>query len=366
MGRARRLAPLLFAVAGLACGRKLAPEPPLRVVPARVEPLRVTQEGSDVVLRFPFPAKTSQGAALTGLTKVTVYREISPAPPGAPLPPAPRDADERERDEKAFRQRAEVLRELSREELDAHTVGADLVVRDPMVPLYEKQRLGRVFLRYGVTATRDRKRTSGLSPLVALLPRVPPAEPLGLSATVEEGRVCLDWYPPVAMLDGSRPATVAAYAVYRRELGEPEYDTYIGVATQGPTYVDTSVQAEKRYLYTVRGAPTTDLPPVLGPPCDEVLVDTHDVFPPAPPEGLLVLAEDAGNRLVFSPSLSRDLLGYRVYRREGPSWVPVSGTLEEPSFLDRGAPRGARYSVTAVDRTGNESERAEPAPEKRP
>ena len=42
------------------------------MIPARPEPLRVTQEGSDVVLRFPFPSKTVQGAPLTNLTRVTV------------------------------------------------------------------------------------------------------------------------------------------------------------------------------------------------------------------------------------------------------------------------------------------------------
>src|ERR1035441_97399 len=58
------------------CGRKLAPEPPLQVLPARVEPVRLSQEGSDVVLRFPYPSQTNAGGTLTNLTGMTVYREL--------------------------------------------------------------------------------------------------------------------------------------------------------------------------------------------------------------------------------------------------------------------------------------------------
>ena len=166
--RARRAAPLLLAAALAAgCGRKIAPEAPLLVIPARPEPLHVSQEGGDVVLRFPFPAKTAQGTPLTNLTRVTVYREVVPAPKDPRAPEPPKEAVERERQEKLFRQRAEAIRDLPREELDAVTVGSEIVVRDPMNPLYLEKRLGRVYLRYGVTATRDRKRVSGLSPLVA-------------------------------------------------------------------------------------------------------------------------------------------------------------------------------------------------------
>lgn len=355
-----RLALLLLAPALAAgCGRKVAPEAPLQVIPARPEPLRVTQEGGDVVLRFPFPSKTVQGAPLTNLTRVTVFREVVPAPAGARAPEPAKEAAEREREEKLFRQRAEAIRDLPRASLDAVTVGSELVVRDPMLPLYVEKRLGRVFLRYGVTATRDAKRVSPLSPLVAIVPRVPPSEPLALAATVEEGRVCLEWLPPAGMLDGSGEAAVAAYAVYRRDEGEEAYDAWVGV-TPRPPFVDGTVAAGRRYVYTVRAAPTADLPPVLGPAADEVVADTRDVFPPPAPDGVLVLAEDGGNRLVWNPVLSRDLATYRVFSRDGDAqWRRLAEGLTDPSYYDAGAPPGRRYGVTAVDTAGNESPRGE-------
>jgi hypothetical protein len=358
--RLRRTAPLLIAAAlSTGCGRKIAPEAPLLVVPARPEPLKVTQEGGDVVLRFPFPAKTVQGAPLTNLTKVSVYREVVPAPAGARAPEPPKEAVERERQEKLFRQRAEAIREMPRAELDDVTVGSEIVVRDSMVPLFLEKRLGRVSLRYGVTATRDRNRVSPLSPLVSIVPRVPPSVPRGLAATVEEGRVCLDWLPPAEMLDGTVPATVAGYAVYRRDPGEAAYDEPVGIVVR-PPFVDEGVPAGKRFVYTVRGAPTVDRPPVLGPAADEVVADTRDVFPPGSPEGLLALSEETGNRLVWNPVLARDLAGYRVYARDGGGeWRRLAEGLTDPSFYDAGAPRGRKYGVTAVDAAGNESPRGE-------
>lgn len=347
----------------IGCGRKIAPEPPLQVLPARVEPVRLSQEGSDVVLRFPYPSKTNAGGTLTNLTGLTVYRELLGARDGQRPPETPADAASREREEKGFRARAETILTLSRTELDAATAGSVVVVRDPLVPLFREGRLGRVFLRYGVTAARDRKRVSELSPLVALFPRVPPDRPYAVVAAVEEGRVCLDWRAPVAMLDGARPAVVAGYAVYRRDGSDEMYDeSPVGVALGATTYVDGTVTADRSYVYTVRAAPVAEIPLILGPAADEVPVSTKDVFPPPAPEGILVLFEAGGARLVWNPSLAPDLATYRVYRREGDAWKRVADGVNEPVYFDArvfaggAAPASAgAYGVTAVDKSGNES-----------
>ena len=330
------------------------------VLPARVEPLRLSQEGSDVVLRFPYPSHTVQGETLTNLTKVTIWREIMAAREGASPPVVPEDAGIREREEKAYLARAEVLRELTRGDLEDAAVGGEVVVRDPLMPLYRDRKLGHIFLRYAVTATREKKRISPVSPLVAILPRVPPGPPLRLQAIVEEKRVCLDWLQPVTMLDGSKPV-VAGYAIYRREESEEEYDQPIGVQTQGSFYIDETIRPDHKYLYTTRASPVAALPLVLGAPADEIRVDTRDVFPPAAPEGVILLAEVGGNRLVWNPVLVADLAAYRVYRLDAAGRRErIADGLKDPGFVDSGAPAGARYGVTAVDLRGNESAMSEP------
>jgi hypothetical protein len=348
------VAALAFVVAA-GCGRKLPPEPPLLVLPARVEPVRISQEGSDVVLRFPYPSHTNSGNSLTGLTRVTVTREIAGTREGQRVPPPPPDTASREREEKSFRARAETVAELTPQDLDTATYGPDVVFRDPLVPLYREKRIGHVMLRYAVTATRDKKRVSELSPIASIIPRVPPDRPLHVVATVEESRVCLDWWPPAAMLDGAVPAVVAGYAVYRRDASEEEYeDKPLGVALGVASYVDETARPDQAYVYTVRAAPVAELPLILGPAADEVPVSTRDVFPPAAPEGLIVLVEAAGTRLVWNPSLAGDLAGYRVYRLEGERRVRIADGLKDPLYFDAGE-KGRTYGVTAVDKAGNES-----------
>jgi hypothetical protein len=337
------------------CGRKLPPEAPLLVLPARVEPVRIAQEGGDVVLRFPFPSVTNSGSTLTNLTKVTVTREVQSIREGQKVAPAPADAAQREREEKLFRARAETVAELSTRDLDAATVGADLVVRDPLIPLYREKRIGRVLLRYAVTATRDKKRVSDLSPIVSIVPLVPPDRPLRVVPTVEESRVCLDWWPPAAMLDGATPPIVAGYTIYRRDASDEEFDDQpIGIAIGATTYVDAAARPDRSYVYTVRAAPVADLPLILGPAADPVAATTRDVFAPQAPEGLLVLAESGGTRLVWNPSLAPDLAFYRVYRLDGEKRTRLADGLKDPLWFDAGA-SGRAYAVTAVDKAGNES-----------
>ncbi len=364
----RRLLPLALALLAAACGKKLPPLPPLEAIPARPEPLTVTQQATDVVLRFPFPRKTVTGAPLDGLTRVTVLRELVPAPPTG-APPAPPEGPGREREERLFLQRAERVQRLGRADLDEATVGSDVVVRDSLYGLFVERRLGRVFVRYAVTATRDRKGTSDPSPIVSIRPLVPPGAPRELTTTVEEGRVCLDWKEPVEMLDGSTPVSAPAYAVYRRDAAEgPDgvFEEPLGMATHGPFFVDDSVAPGRKYVYTVRAAPAKTTPLVLGPPAEEALADTRDVFPPKAPEGLTLLAEPEGVRLVWNPVLSADLGGYRVYRRPpGGGWSVAAPKVQETTWFDGGAAPGTAWGVSALDREGNESPRAEAAQEER-
>ena len=343
------------------CGKKLDPQPPILVVPARPEPLRIHQDGSDVVIRFPRPVRTAQGDPLTSLTKVTIFRELQAAREGARILPPAKGGDERTREEKSFRARAEVLKELSRDEMDEWTFGDEVLYRDSLLPLYREKRLGRVLLRYAVTATREKKRVSDLSPVIGILPVVPPGRPLFLRAVVEDKRVCLEWLPPDEMLDGGRPGRAGAYAVYRKDLGQEWYEDPIAVVKDVTSYVDEAVRPDRKYLYTVRGAPAAETPLLLGAPADEVLADTVDVFPPPAPDGLLVLAEQEGVRLVWYPVLAPDLAAYRIYRKESglPAWTRVADGLKETVFFDGSGQPGAQYGVTAVDLSGNESPRAE-------
>jgi fibronectin type 3 domain-containing protein len=63
--------------------------------------------------------------------------------------------------------------------------------------------------------------------------------------------------------------------------------------------------------------------------------------------------------IVWTPSPESDLSGYRIYRGVGDAEVALVGEVEAgtTSFTDAEAGPGVlyRYTVTAVDKAGNES-----------
>ncbi len=283
-------------------------------------------------------------------------REIAGIREGQRVPPPPTDTAQREREEKLYRARAETLADLTPRDLDAVTAGPDIVYRDPLVPLYREKRLGHVLLRYAVSATRDKKRVSDLSPIVSIVPRVPPDQPRRLVPTVEENRVCLDWWPPAAMLDGSTPAR-------RRGLrGLPAGRVRRGVRRQAARRRDRRDDVRGRdgapgprvRLHRARGARrrgSAHPGPGRGPGSR---LDPGRVRPSRAPEGVLALGEGGGTRLVWNPSLAPDLAFYRVYRLDGGERTRLADGLKDPLWFDAGA-SGRTYGVTAVDKAGNES-----------
>ena len=96
------------------------------------------------------------------------------------------------------------------------------------------------------------------------------------------------------------------------------------------------------------------------------VVTPRDTFPPVAPQGLLVVLVPAQGgaaahlELSWAISPETDIAGYNVYRGDQESTPGTRLNTElllTPAFRDMNIQPGHRYfySVTAVDRTGNES-----------
>jgi fibronectin type 3 domain-containing protein len=101
-------------------------------------------------------------------------------------------------------------------------------------------------------------------------------------------------------------------------------------------------------------------------------ITPKDVFPPPAPQNLVVafvLAADGAPAyldLSWSSSAATDIAGYNVYRSDEPSRPGArlnSELLLTPAFRDMNVLPGRTYfyTVTAVDRSGNESPASPPA-----
>jgi fibronectin type 3 domain-containing protein len=147
------------------------------------------------------------------------------------------------------------------------------------------------------------------------------------------------------------------------------------LALLGPSrtnnYRDTQFEFGKTYVYVVRTLITQDGAEIESDNSDPATVAAIDTFPPAAPQGLVaaVLPGAAPNTLVvdltWSLNLETDLAGYHVYRseQEGTRGQLVTpDLLPVPAVRDNSVEPGHRYwyTVTAVDRAGNESSPSTP------
>ncbi len=254
------------------------------------------------------------------------------------------------------------------------------------------------FATYGVSVMNEAGRSAGLSNLVrvALVPTVPPFA--DFAAKTEARGVMISWQCPKA-----REKTAGVkylFRIYRRtaesavhtETPEAEIpeakiaeveatDCVAGGANRSTvvtSFLDSSIEWESTYFY--RGTVVSVIEgagkrvEVEGDDTPEVKVWAHDVFPPAVPAGLQAVYSGPGQEvfidLIWAPVADADLAGYNVYRREdGGVAVRVNAELvKTPAYRDSAVTAGQTYfySVTAVDRQGNESARSEETSERVP
>jgi len=352
---------LLLLAAG--CGAPGEPTPPTPPVPVAITDLAARQAGDGVQLTFTMPEKTISGDTLTEPPAIEVLRGAL-ASNGSP-------------DAKSFRvattipgalagnyrseDRVQILVPVTIEELHAHP--------------------GDTFV-YRVRTRASRKRASADSNTVTVR-LLPVAERItSLQATVTEPAIELNWQATTRTSAGDPLPAISEYRVYRGELDPASADAaakdiwqakwksplaFLASAATN-SYRDTLFDFGKTYCYIVRTviSPAAASNAIESSDSNPEIVTPRDTFPPAVPQGLVaaVIVGSPTNPpevdLSWSINLETDLAGYRVYRSEQKD---TSGQLVTPDLLLSPAYRDTSvqpgrlywYSVTSVDRSGNES-----------
>jgi fibronectin type 3 domain-containing protein len=161
------------------------------------------------------------------------------------------------------------------------------------------------------------------------------------------------------------PASSTAGA---NDISQAKWKSPLGLlgAAQTNSYRDAAFDFGKTYLYSVRTAIPVDGTSVESSDSVPAVVTPRDIFPPAVPQGLVaaVIVGSPTNapevELSWSINVEADLAGYRVYRSEQqdtPGQLVTTDLLLSPVYRDTSVQPGHTYwySVTAVDRSGNES-----------
>jgi hypothetical protein len=356
-----RISLFVFLLA-IGCGAPGEPAPPTPLVPVAIKDLAAQQVGDAVELAFTMPPRTVSGERLTEAPAIEILGG-SLKPDGSP-------------DAKSFRavetipgalvgqyrtaDRVQIIHHLSSDELRSSSTGT---------------------LAYRVRTRASRRRASADSNTVTVRIHPVPERITSLRPAVTESAIELSWSAPARTSSGDPLPAISEYRVYRGEIDPAE----IGAATKdlsqakwksplsllgsttGTTYRDITFEFGKAYLYSVRTVIPGDGHALESSDSVPVIVTPNDTFPPAVPQGLIavgVIIPDSNAPpevdLSWSINVETDLAGYHVYRSEQPDTpghLLAPDLLLSPAYRDTSVQPGHRYwySVTAVDRSGNES-----------
>jgi hypothetical protein len=365
---AARLTTLAFRVSTLAllmaagCGAPGEPTPPSPPVPLPIADLAAHQAGDGVQLVFTLPTKTVAGDRLAAPPAIEIVRG-TPGPDGSP-------------DAKSFR----VVYTIPGSLVDNYASDGHVKFIDPVAPAETRAHPGGMLV-YLVRTRASKKRASANSNAVFVRVFPVPEAIARLEARVTEAAIELSWAAPTHTSGGDALNGLSGYRIYRGELDPSSVEAASTdlskakwkspLALLAPTdensYQDALFDFGKTYAYIVRSVLPVEGNALESSDSAAAIVSPQDTFPPAAPQNLVSAALSGaapGSLLVdlsWSINLETDLAGYRVYRSEqqdARGMLLTPDLLLAPAYRDTSVEPGHRYwySVTAVDRAGNESD----------
>jgi len=355
-----RVSLFVFLLVG-SCGAPGEPTPPSPPIPVAITDLSARQAGDAIQLTFTLPAKTVTGERLAETPAIEILRG-SLKSDGSP-------------DAKSFR-----LIETIPGALVGDYRAADKVQIITRISPDELRAYPGAALAYRVRTRASRKRASADSNTAIVRIRPVPERITSVHPAVTESTVELSWSPPTRTSGGDPLPAISEYRVYRGEIdpasaGAAANDlsqakwksplSLLGSATS-PMYRDTAFDFGKTYLYAIRAVISGDGSAVESSDSVPAIVTPRDIFPPAVPQGVVaaVVSPDPNAPsevdLSWSINTETDLAGYHVYRskqQDTPGQLLTPDLLLSPAYRDTSVQPGHLYwySVTAVDRSGNES-----------
>ena len=348
------------------CGAPGEPTPHAPPVPLAIADLTAQQSGEGVQLVFTLPGRTATGKRLTEYPTVEIYR-------GAVKPDGTTDL-------KTFRMVYTIPGSL----VNNYILEKHVEFVDPISPEETRSHSGGK-VAYLVRTRISAKKASADSNIVQVAIYPVPERIADVQARVAETAVDLSWAAPAktsgggalppfgyriyrGQLDasGDEAARAAAIEAAAKDLRRAKWKSKLALLASSDTnaYHDTDFEFNNTYVYVVRSTVTVNGVALESADSIPAIVTPKDIFPPASPQGLVaaVLQTAAENAVDLSWSISpeTDVAGYRVYRSEseGARGDTLSELLPTPAYRDASVQPGRRYwySVTAVDRSGNESD----------
>jgi hypothetical protein len=350
------LGALLAAVAcfALGCGKVGAPQPPLARTPTRPSAIAAVQVGPLIRLSWSAPHLDLREGKDTAVRRADVYRL------------------RRSRDQAAvafadaFEEAADVVGFIDYDALKTQLKGGDSLTFEDRLDLSQSALLSNTRFQYAVRYVDARGRPQSFSNIVSVEP-VPgiARPPTALAVRQQQDQVILSWTPPSENIDGSVPAQVIGYNVYRAKPNADRFDRPINDRLlTDPTFVDRNFLYQTPYVYVVRSVSQGPDQSVESTDSERFAVTPRDTFAPSAPTSVTVASAGGVVSLFWPTNPESDVVGYFVYRADGDAssgstWAKLADRpVTRTTYRDDRVRVGSRYSyrVTAVDRFGNESQ----------
>ncbi|HSE98675.1 MAG TPA: hypothetical protein VLD57_10460 [Blastocatellia bacterium] len=343
---------MLVAAAGLSCGKVGAPVPPARIRDRTTE-LAAVQRGSIVLLSWPAPALTDQESSASYIDRVNIYRLVE------------RRDEEPVLDPDLYEESAQLIGFIDRDTLESLVEDTGSLQFSDALDL--SQPLANSRLRYAIRYVNKRGQNSIFSNTVAMEPVAGVAmPPTSLTARDEaQDRVVISWTAPAANVDGSSPASVVGYNIYRRTAKrEAGGKTLNSEPITKTSFIDQNFQYQVDYAYVVRTLSQGTEGLIESADSETVVFKPVDQFAPASPDPVSIASAGGVISLFWPSSDARDVIGYNVYRAETADagvndWVRLTDQpVTAVTFRDEKVVHDRRYyyRVTAIDRFNNESD----------
>jgi hypothetical protein len=300
------------------CGYVGDPLPPLRNIPGSIADVAAVQRGGRLIVQFTPPDKTTEGMPVPAPLRLDLRVGVAASPftqegwasQAKPIPAV------------------EVKDGIARYEIpSAEWAGREVTI--------------------AARTTGPNRKESGWSNFVTLEIVPAPEKPVGLRPEATPKGVRLTWQ-----------GGVGRYHVLRRGGDEKEYR--LAASPERPEWVDETAETGKTYSYLVQRIVPAGVKTAESELSDPATITVKDTFPPAAPAGLRAIGATSSIELTWERNTEADLAGYRIYRSVGDGPFEKVGDAAVPAYSDRAVEAGKpyRYRVTAVDASGNESERS--------
>lgn len=356
----------LLLLAG--CGLAANPQPPTLWLPQPVKDLTAARVGNQVQLHWTMPKNTTDKVALRGKQRAHFcWEPEKPAP--AHKPAAPFDP------------------KTCQPAGDADFAPGQAVAFTASLPAWAVAGPPRL-LGYYVELQNHAGKTAGLSNAAWVPTGAAPPAVMDFRAEARADGVVLHWNPaapePHLVLRIHRTLIAPPHPPKPNEANgapPPEQQTLeVDLDRSDPGgALDADATLDHIWRYTAERVQPVTLDghalEIAGAPSAPVTIDAKNVFPPPVPTGLAAVVDTQAHSIDLSwePDTAPDIAGYAVYRRDLTAGTPaerISGPapIVAPSFDDSTAQPGHRYaySVSAIDRDGNESAQSTPVEEELP